>query len=78
MICLKDFSFNIWLLLDLLVILTKIKQNIMKKFALTTKLGEIITKVICDSMDEAIELFSMKKHINSEDLLEIFDVKELS
>jgi len=49
----------------------------MKKFALTTKLGEIITNVICNNMDEAIELFSIKKHLNSEVLLDIFDVKEL-
>jgi len=49
----------------------------MKKFALTTKLGEIITNVICTSLDEAIELFSIKKQLNSEDLLQIFDVKEL-
>ena len=49
----------------------------MKKFALTTKLGEIITNIVCNSLDEAIELFSIKKHINPEDLLEIFDVKEV-
>ena len=76
MICLKDFSYNIWLLINLLVLLIKIKQNIMKKFVLTTKLGEIITNVLSSSLEEAIELLSIRKRLKSEDLLEIFDVKE--
>lgn len=49
----------------------------MKKFALTTKEGEIISTILSNDLDEAIELFSMRKHISSENLLEIFNIKEL-
>lgn len=49
----------------------------MKNFVLTTKMGEIITKVFCETLEEAITLLSFKKRLSSRDLLEIFDVKEI-
>jgi len=63
--------------LKLVIILHKINIEIMKKFALTTKEGEIISTILSNDLDEAIELFSMRKHISSENLLEIFNIKEL-
>lgn len=49
----------------------------MKKFALTTKLGEVITNVICENLDDAIDLFAEKKKLERMDLLKIFSVKEI-
>jgi hypothetical protein len=49
----------------------------MKKFALTTKLGEVITNVLCNNLQEAITTLSIIKHLDSKDLLEIFEVKEI-
>lgn len=49
----------------------------MRKFALTTKLGEVITNVTCENIDEAVIMLSKKKSLNPKDLLEIFLVKEI-
>lgn len=47
----------------------------MKRFALKTKLGEVINYVFAIDIDEAIDKFSIRKQINSTDLMLIFNVE---
>jgi hypothetical protein len=47
----------------------------MKKYALMTKKNEKITYMMAMDIDEAIELFSIKKKMSVADLLGIFIVK---
>jgi len=46
----------------------------MKRFALKTKLGEVISYVSATSINEARELFSIRKQIKLNDLVSIFDI----
>jgi hypothetical protein len=47
----------------------------MKRFALTTNLGEVISYVSATSLNEARELFSIRKQIKINDLDSIFKVE---
>ena len=47
----------------------------MKKYALMTKENEPITYIIATDIDDAIEMFSIKKKMSVADLLGIFIVK---
>lgn len=47
----------------------------MKKFALKTKLGEVISYVSATSINEARELFSIRKQLRLNDLISIFEVE---
>ncbi len=47
----------------------------MKRFALKTKLGEAISYVSATSINEARELFSIKKQLKLNDLVSIFNVE---
>lgn len=47
----------------------------MKRFALKTKLGEVISYVSATSINEARELFSIRKQLRLNDLILIFKVE---
>ena len=47
----------------------------MKRFALKTKLGEVISYVSATSINEARELFSIRKQLRLNDLISIFEVE---
>ena len=49
----------------------------MKKFELKTKDGEIIATIKAFDINEANELFSLRKQITIDELLSIFKVEEL-
>ena len=51
------------------VLYTKISTNIKK---------EILNKIECQNLDEAIFYFSKIKNINNQVLLDIFEIKELN
>jgi hypothetical protein len=46
----------------------------MKRFALKTKLGEVISYVSATNINEAIELFSIRKQLKLSELTKIFNV----
>ncbi len=50
----------------------------MRTFALKTRLGESIAKVIADNIFEAQSLFSYRKDLSINQLLSIFKVEEIN
>jgi len=48
----------------------------MKKYHLSFKDGEIINKIVAENMQAAISIFSQRKNLFPEQLLEIYDVIE--
>ncbi len=48
----------------------------MKKYHLSFKDGEIINKIVAENMLAAISIFSQRKNLFPEQLLEIYDVIE--
>ena len=48
----------------------------MKKYHLSSKDGEIINKIVAENMLAAISIFSQRKNLFPEQLLEIYDVIE--
>ncbi len=48
----------------------------MKKYHLSSKDGEIINKIVTEDIQSAISIFSQRKNLFPEQLLEIYDVIE--
>tara|TARA_S200002703_G_scaffold31439_1_gene27489 strand:- start:6118 stop:6276 length:159 start_codon:yes stop_codon:yes gene_type:complete len=48
----------------------------MPKFNLTTKNGEVISKVNSKTLEDAITVFSINKKLNKNQLLNIYDVTQ--
>jgi hypothetical protein len=48
----------------------------MKKYHLSFKDGEIINKIVAEDIQSAISIFSQRKNLFPEQLLEIYDVIE--
>jgi hypothetical protein len=48
----------------------------MKKYHLSSKDGEIINKITAEDIQSAISIFSQRKNLFPEQLLEIYDVIE--
>ena len=48
----------------------------MKKYHLSSKDGEIINKIVAEDIQSAISVFSQRKNLFPEQLLEIYDVIE--
>jgi hypothetical protein len=48
----------------------------MKKYHLSSKDGEIVNKIVAEDIQSAISIFSQRKNLFPEKLLEIYDVIE--
>lgn len=53
-----------------------LNKTLMPKFNLTTKNGEVISKVNSKTLEDAITVFSINKKLNKNQLLNIYDVTQ--